>query len=1199
VLEFAESRGVEVDSFCKRHRVWVEGQAAEDGRSRIVLPGNGRTDSQFASEVGGQIKAKNVWFNHNHRAVVIRPVEITEKLKTVGFHALKPIEAGTDLEQYIETGLLRQDGAGNPTFHPSSLTREGADKLLHATQLLSRLPRILRIMDAPLPVLHKGEICLPQPGYNPDLKAYLLPSAPQIKTVPIEEARRLIQAMLEEFCFESDQALVHAVARLLTPFCKGLMGWDARPPLWVYEANRERCGKDYLNGTIQIIHDGNIVSNPPFNSDEELRKKITAALRSGVRRMHFANMKGHISSGALEEAVTNKVWNDRTLGHSEERSYPNEIDFSLSCNIGTTWTPDLGNRMRIISLFLAQEDPNDRRFKYPDLHGWVRPRRGEILSALFTLVQYWDKSGRPDGPTLFASFPEWARVVGGIMYTGELGDPCLPDQRATKVGGDEMTGDMKDLFALAHEEFGEEWVKKEQIYQLLEGRTDLGLFSWLDLSERSGKTRFGKALHRYDKRILGDVVLAVEGNKNTRRYKFFRDGGAEGQPVAAFSLLGARGTSGTSSVVKSADSGKTSSETATQPPITPPEEEHKEHKELVTPYETLNLNNYGGSDNTINYLGSKYDSGEDVPDVPYVPLEEDDRLITKKSELGKIAEAILKAGCPVALDIETYTDGKGGALNPFKPGHIRLLTLAIPDHDPWLIDLRAIEDDLGKLGKTLGQVEILAHNAKFDLQWLRQRCGLILPKVFCTMTASKLLTTGDHEAKNNLKTCLSRWLDIDLPKDQGKSDWGSMMLMPEQLEYAANDVAHLHALKEKLQVAIVEAGLKEVCELEMKLLPVVVDIEARGFAVNREMLESIGEECRQRSLPLEAQLHDLFGNPINLESPKQLKEAFKGIGVNIPNTSASTMANTDHEAARLLLGYREVIKQRQQVETLLKATGSNDRIHGRFDPTATDTGRFSSSSPNMQSIGRGEIRRAFIAASGCQLVIADYSQIELRAAAVIAKDETMLAAYQSGEDIHARTAASILGKPIKQVTKQDRQLAKAVNFGLLYGQSPRGLVKYAKSGFEVDLTYNEAVSLHEKFFGTYQGLKRWHEEARSKAGSAVNEVRTLFGRRKLLPPHNEETFWSRFSAGFLNMVVQGTCADGLKHAMVHLADKLPDEAQMVGTIHDELIVECPADSAKEVCQLTEEVMREAMFSVLGSEVPVEVEAKVCECWEEK
>jgi DNA polymerase-1 len=211
----------------------------------------------------------------------------------------------------------------------------------------------------------------------------------------------------------------------------------------------------------------------------------------------------------------------------------------------------------------------------------------------------------------------------------------------------------------------------------------------------------------------------------------------------------------------------------------------------------------------------------------------------------------------------------------------------------------------------------------------------------------------------------------------------------------------------------------------------------------------------------------------------------------------------------------------------------------------------------------------------------------------------MLAAYQSGEDIHTRTAASILGKPIKEVTKQDRQLAKAVNFGLLYGQTPKGLVRYAKSGFEVDLTYEEAVDLHEKFFATYQGLKKWHKEARLLAGGDATEVRTLFGRRKLLPPHNEETFWSRFSAGFLNMVVQGTCADGLKQAMVQLADKLPEEAHMVATIHDELIVECPVEMTDEVCCLTEEVMKEAMAEILHGKVPVEVEAKVCECWEEK
>ena len=652
-------------------------------------------------------------------------------------------------------------------------------------------------------------------------------------------------------------------------------------------------------------------------------------------------------------------------------------------------------------------------------------------------------------------------------------------------------------------------------------------------------------------------------------------------------------------MAKSVDSDKTIAETAAQPQITPPKEEHEEHEELIPPYHTFDLNNYGGSDNTDNYLNTKYDGGEDVPHVPYVPLEEDDRLITKKSELGKIATAILKANCPVALDIETYTEGKGGALNPFKPGHIRLLTLAIPDHDPWLIDLQAIGDDLGKLGKALGQVEVIAHNARFDLQWVRQRCRLTVSEVFCTMTASKLLTTGDYEAKNDLQTCLSRWLDLDLPKDQGKSDWGSMMLMPEQLEYAANDVAHLHTLKKKQLKAIAEAGLKEVCELEMQLLPIVVGIEAKGFAVDRELLEKIGEKCNRRSKPVEKKLHKLFGSPVNLESPKQLKEAFKGIGLNLSSTSAATLTDTDHEAARLLLKFRGAIKQRQQVETLLKATGPDVRIHGQFKPMATDTGRFSSSDPNMQNISRGEIRGAFVAASGHRLVIADYSQIELRAAAVIAEDENMLAAYQSGEDIHTRTAASVLGKPIKKVTKQDRQLAKAVNFGLLYGQAPGGLVRYAKSGFEVDLTYEEAVDLHEKFFATYQGLKKWHEEARAKAGSTANEVRTLFGRRKLLPPHNEETVWSRFSAGFLNMVVQCTCADGLKQAMVQLADKLPDEAQMVGTVHDELIVECPVEIADEVCHLTEEVMREAMAGVLKSQVPVEVEAKVCECWKEK
>ena len=169
------------------------------------------------------------------------------------------------------------------------------------------------------------------------------------------------------------------------------------------------------------------------------------------------------------------------------------------------------------------------------------------------------------------------------MCAGDLGDPCLPDKRTTKDGGDEMTGDMRELFALAHEEFGDEWVSKSRIYQLLEDRSDLGLFSWFDLHDKSGKTKFGKALHRYDKRVLGEVVLAIEGNKNSRRYKFLRPGDAPESPLVTLSFLSGEGTSGTSPAVNSTDPSKPVAETAAQATPLLVKEEHQAHKEPVSP----------------------------------------------------------------------------------------------------------------------------------------------------------------------------------------------------------------------------------------------------------------------------------------------------------------------------------------------------------------------------------------------------------------------------------------------------------------------------------------------------------------------------------------------------------------------------------------------------------------------------------------
>ena len=189
--------------------------------------------------------------------------------------------------------------------------------------------------------------------------------------------------------------------------------------------------------------------------------------------------------------------------------------------------------------------------------------------------------------------------------------------------------------------------------------------------------------------------------------------------------------------------------------------------------------------------------GHYVPDVPYVPSNRNHRFVADKTVLGQIGETIRQSEAAVALDIETYGDG----LNPWR-GDIRLLSLAIPDHPAWLLDLRAIGYDLGELGECLQQHQVIAHNAKFDLLWLRHKCGLKLDNIFCTLTASRLLTNGKRELRNDLYTCWERFLGLPPGNDQGKSDWGGMILTEDQLEYAALDVLHLHRLRDKQLEAI-------------------------------------------------------------------------------------------------------------------------------------------------------------------------------------------------------------------------------------------------------------------------------------------------------------------------------------------------------------------------------------------------------------
>jgi DNA polymerase-1 len=1154
-----------VDRHCEAQRVWSTGQRSSDGiRSRILLPGIGRPDSVFAEEAGCLIGRKHAWFTFADSPVVIREsAEKTAANAGLRIHMIRPVEAITEVERHVEVGVLHKDEAGDSTFVPLSMSEACARILLASPQLSERLPALRRVLDVSMPVLASGNLLYPSPGYDPRFGTFLAADAPDVAFMHLDEAKALIlDELLGDkesggFCWADEQSKCHAVARIITPFCRGLMGW-ARPPLWIVEANRERCGKDFFAQIPCILFLGRkvIFAPPTKDSDEEMRKRITTALMANARMVHFANIKGHIRYAALEAATDNTgVWQDRILGGNSEACLPNEAEFSFSANAGTTWEPDIEGRARRIRLHFDKEEINARTFRHPELHDWVMENRSRLLSACAAFVTEWDRQGRPAGPTPFASFPQWSRVVGGIMHACGLGDPCLPHSDASKITGDQHTEAMKSLFAAAFEAFGSRDVKKPEIYDLIRQQQDGGLLDWIDLSSRSGQTSVGRMLSKYNGRELGGIRMAMpSAGKNNLVYRFDRVGDAQ----------------------------KGSAEGTWEPEGTfSPATYENQNFQLPT---------------VIEKESTTYRASAQVPRCSHVPS-----VVESGSELGRIAEEIALADSPLALDIETYNESKGGgALSPFTPGaQIRLLTLSVPGREPWIIDLRAVGYDLAELGGVIEGSVIVGHNLKFDLLWLLVKCGILPKRVFCTMTASRLLTAGGKDP-NDLGAVIARHLGIRLPKDQGRSDWGGMILTPDQLRYSADDVRHLHALRSKLESEIAAVELGNVAELEMFLLPVVVQMEAAGFPVDRDKLVAIGADAAGQMVGATDRLRLALGNvALNPSSPVQLKAALQRVGVNVEDTTAEVLSEIDHDAARAALAYREQEKTAQQAQSLMKAISADGRIHARFEPVGTITGRFSAKEPNLQQVKRGAMRTAFRAPEGKALVVADYSQVELRAVAAIAGDKVMLEAFRNGEDLHRKTAALVLGKPESEITKHERQTAKAVNFGLIYGQSAAGLVRYARTNYDVVISLEDATRMRERFFASYRGIAAWHKQAWRRASEIAGTKdccsHTKLGRRRLMPLGGED--WPRFTT-LVNTPVQGTCGDGMKLAMVRIGALLPPGAQMIATIHDELVVLTDADQAESVRSMVVEEMRRAMSGLLP-DVPIEVEAGVCANWGEK
>jgi DNA polymerase I-like protein with 3'-5' exonuclease and polymerase domains len=605
----------------------------------------------------------------------------------------------------------------------------------------------------------------------------------------------------------------------------------------------------------------------------------------------------------------------------------------------------------------------------------------------------------------------------------------------------------------------------------------------------------------------------------------------------------------------------------------------------------------------------EYDGASDAPDASFGQSSERHRIDVGVTAEGPLPEyittsaqlnAVLPALCAAPLlAVDTETTG----LDPLKD-HVRLIQFALPDR---IIVVDASQVPVQRLTPVFVAPHLLAfHNAKFDLKFLRT-AGLPWPEgsVFDTMLVAHLLGAGTADGQLTqcgLAAVAQRYLSIELDKALQTSNWTGS-LTPAQLYYAARDAQVTLQLVSVLRDALAVAALERMAAIECRCVPALAWLELAGLPIDaqrwrdrakQEVYQAQAHEAELRTILAQSRNGSahLFPEALNWQSPQQVLDLLQHRGHTIAKTDSETLtalAEVD-PLIPVLLDYREAGKRAGTYglawleQAVHPITG---HVHADYLQLGSKAGRMSCSKPNVQNLPRTKAYRGCITAEpGSCIVKADYSQIELRIAAVIAKDAAMLEAYQDGQDLHTTTAARLLSVAPEQVTSDNRQLAKAVNFGLLYGMGAPRLQTYARQHYRVSLAPKEAEQYRQRFFAAYAGLWRWHRET---AATQPTETRTLVGRRRL----DVTAFTER-----LNSPVQGTGADGLKWALAQLfahRDEAPD-ARLVAVVHDEVVAECPIEAAEQTAAWLQQHMAAAMTEILHDAVPVVVETTIGQDW---
>ncbi|KAF8820239.1 putative helicase [Cardiosporidium cionae] len=479
----------------------------------------------------------------------------------------------------------------------------------------------------------------------------------------------------------------------------------------------------------------------------------------------------------------------------------------------------------------------------------------------------------------------------------------------------------------------------------------------------------------------------------------------------------------------------------------------------------------------------------------------------------------------------------------------------------------------------------IMHNGKFDVKFLKMAGFSVNETIFDTLLGSRLLEAGKGKVGFKLLQVVERYLGIVMDKSQQLSDWQKEELSEAQLLYAARDASVLLPLYHVEQRKLAQSELLEAMRIESRCLLTVADIELNGMLVNQTKWKELAEELTFHHLNITEHLRQKLNLPedttINYNSQPQILEVLRSLGITMPNgnligdTNDWTLSKLEKwPAVAALREYRKITKAISAFVVKLPKHISNTtgRIHPNFNQYGAESGRFSCDNPNLQQIPRDpRFRSCFIPSPHHKFVIADFSQIELRK-----------------EDLHRLTASLVTGKPLATIQSADRQLAKAVNFGLIYGMSIWKFRDYAENYYGVKLSMKEATLFYSNFFKHYKGIYAWHDAAKTLRPV---ETRTLSKRRALL---DKASFTK-----VLNYPVQGTSADITKESLANLPAALSSlNARIVMCVHDEIIIEAPENQAEESKKILIREMESAGNKFLKL-VPCVADAVIGNSWAAK